>query len=97
MINIGQLLIEGAIARDEESRTEAAKRSGVLRGGSVGLLMEDGETVVGCPRAALARYLGADPPRDPVDWAYDSLMLQAGHSSEDLWADDLKRARLVAS
>lgn len=91
VFNLGEILIKGAILRDEESRQEAWKKRGTLRGGSTGLLFEDG-TTAGCPRAALARYLGADPPRDPVQWAYDRLMLDAGNASEDLWASDIRRA-----
>lgn len=91
-INVGRLLIEGMILSDQESRVTAKEKAGTFRGGSVGLLFEDGSTMEGCPRQALARYIGADPPRDPVQWAYDRLMLSSGMASEDLWADDLKRA-----
>lgn len=92
MFNIGELLIKGSILNDGESRKVAKTKAGVFRGGSVGLILEDGETAVGCPRAALARYIGADPPRDEVEWAYTKLMLESGAASEELWAADLTAA-----
>jgi len=92
-INLGAMLLQGILARAESDRAKSWEDRGRLRGGSVGLVLEDGTVIgSGCPRAAYARFLGAEPPRDPVEWAYSHLLLDAGNASEDLWAADLKLA-----
>ncbi len=91
-INLGEVLLRGMLAAVEEEKARTWLERGRLRGGSVGLLREsDGAPLSGCPRQALARFLGAEPPRNAVEWAVNHLMLDAGNGSELLWAKDLAK------
>lgn len=89
-INLGEVLLRGLLQRSEEEAHQTREERGRLRGGSVGFLLPDGTPIgFGCPRAAYARYLGAEPPREETEWALNHLMLDSGAASEGLWLRDL--------
>lgn len=86
----GQLLMEGIYLRTEAKRRETAETGGVFRGASTGLLLPDGAVTGKCVREAAARFLGAEPPRDPSEWNHKQLMFDAGFANEDSWYEPMK-------
>lgn len=74
-----------------ESAKQTAQDAGKgFRGGSTGLII-DGVSTGKCTREAVARYLGAEPPRDETEWVNKQLMFEAGHTNEDSWYENTAR------
>lgn len=89
-IDVGSLLFAGLRAKIDDGRIDTRDKAGILRGGSAGLVLEDGRVGAGCVREAHARYLGAEPARDS-GWEMRQLMFEAGNTNEDSWAENLLR------
>lgn len=71
--------------RAKHSEEEAGKL-GILRGGSVGCVVGKGQILGTCPKKAYLRMIGIDFDEPTAD---RSLMFEAGHSNEDIWAASL--------
>lgn len=93
-IDAGSLMMRGIQLRLEAERIEAVDKAGVLRGGSAGLVLEDGRVGAGCVRASHARFLGGEPDRGPGEWELKQLMFEAGNFNEDAWAANIRSALL---
>lgn len=90
--SVGAIVRKGLTMAAEQSRIKGAEEAYRLRGGTVGANTDDGHYVGTCKRAALARYLGAEAPRQVDKWNDTQLMLDAGRASEDCFAEPLLRA-----
>lgn len=81
-----------AAGLDEKARREWARtrdEAGRLRGGSVGCAVSDQEYIGTCLRAAAARFLGAEPPRESAKWRPKQIMFGGGIQSEVDFAESL--------
>ena len=89
--NLSELYNTGRKAKAAEKAADEAKKTGILRGGSIGIMDDTGgkvEIAGTCHRRSFLRFLGFD---NGVDFR-TNLMFEAGYSNEDPWESNLKKA-----
>lgn len=91
MTNVADLIMDGIQQAVDAKERETAEHHGVFRGGSTGVIYSDGAAGGKCVREAAARFLGAEPERDPAVWLHKQLMFEAGFASEDSVFENLRR------
>lgn len=87
--SVGVWVRDGLDRSIEDQAQKSWDERGRLRGGTVGVVLEDGRTSGRCVREGAARYLGADAPRDRVKWRDRRLMLDQGTVVEACFVDPL--------
>lgn len=82
-----ELIEMGLESRSDEHAAAEEEKLGMLRGGSAGIALFDGNFAGQCQRKALARSLGYDSPTDMSS----EFMFEGGRRNEDSWQDILSR------
>lgn len=92
-MNLKSLLSAGIDAQIAEADEKETHKSGVLRGGSVGLFDKDAQIFSGkCPRQTYLRYKGVDyEDKSPHQRRSTQLMFDNGFANEDLWMNVLQK------
>jgi hypothetical protein len=89
-VDVLDLLWRGIQKGIDEHRVEDLAKVGLMRGASSGLYLSNGQVVGPCPRAALARMMGGEPPAEE-DRLATQLMFDSGHANETSWVANLER------
>lgn len=80
-----KILQAGREAQRAEHNKHEIDKIGTLRGGSCGILTEEGDVIGGCHRIAHLRQIGIQAPSEPETHN----MFAAGHANEDIIAKEL--------
>jgi len=86
---IKELIETGTLLQVKAGDEAEARKIGTLRGGSCGMIREDGTIVGACAAEAWARYKGINGM--PVNISKE-LMFAGGRANEDLWLASLKES-----
>lgn len=86
---IKELIEAGTLMQIAEGDEQEKAKAGKLRGGSCGMVREDGSIVGACAAEAWARFKGVNGM--PVDISKE-LMFAGGRANEDLWLASLKKS-----
>ena len=78
--NVAELLAAGQAAVVREDAEKEASKRGVLRGGSSGIITEDGKNYGECPRKAYLRSIGVQEAKEGPE----QKMFAAGRVNEDI-------------
>lgn len=82
---IKELFVQGHRALRAKHDQEESTKVGTLRGGSCGLVFEDGKVASNCASLVYLRFQGIDISCLSPDRATRELMFEAGRTNEDSW------------
>lgn len=85
--NVKELIVNGIKLKQEENSLKDLSKTGTLRGGNSGCILEDGSVIGKCHRLSMLRSMGLQEPK-PYS---TQLMFDAGFANEDINLDDLHR------
>lgn len=86
---IKQLIEAGTLKQIAEGDEQEKTKIGKLRGGSCGMIREDGTIIGACAAEAYARFKGVNGSQVDIS---KELMFAGGRANETLWLDSLQRA-----